>query len=183
MIIDDLPLKGYGYYDIDEIYQILIKEDAEILGYYFKNLYEIIFKTDEENIIKLRNNLNLLQKQMINFSLLPMFYELNFYISLKFENYKLANMYLRSFAFCIKRIKKIYKNIENIGKLEKNFKTCQDRINLYTPFKEKGNKDSLIKFFICEDLEKIQKEINIRVLMRTNLITRATALKYIKNKM
>lgn len=181
MIIDDLPLIAYGYYELDEIYQILIKEDNEILGHYFRNLDEIIFRTDEENIIKLRDNLDFLHKQLINFNLLPLFYELYFYVSIRLNNYKSANKYLRSFAYCIKELKKISSKEQNFRNLENHLEKCQNIINTHNLFEKRESKDTLIKFFCTKDLEILKKEMSIRVFMRASLITRPTALKHFKN--
>ena len=182
MIVEDLPKRIYMCNEPDVLFEMMCKEDNEILVNYFNLQQEILFRTDKENLNRLNNNFKILHNQLVNFNLLPMFYELYFYISLKLEDYKSANKYLRSFSFCIEKIKNSNLQVETfIDTLEKNFRGCKLMINLHTPYKENGKKDTLIKFFMSEEFGKIQKEINIRVLMRLMRVKRPTSLNYLKH--
>lgn len=164
---------------------IMADEDENLLVYYFKNRKEILFKTTTEDLIKLQNVLIDINEKIVNFSSLPMYFEVSFYIYLSLKDFDNACKYLRSFKYCINKISLLKEKDEKsqlyLEVLEKHFENCRAMINLYATYKETGKKDSLTKYFLSENYERIEKELKIRMLIRQLRVTRNTVLGYYRN--
>lgn len=172
-------------YDNAVTLNIMADEDENLLAYYFKNQKEILFKATTEDLIKLQNVFSDINEKIVNLSCLPMYYEVSFYIYLSLKDFDNACKYLRSFKYCINKISLLKEKDEKsqiyLEVLEKHFQNCTTMINLHTTYKEVGKKDSLTKYFLSEDYEKIEKELKIRMLIRQLKVTRNTVLSYFRN--
>lgn len=186
MIIENFPENIIYISDDNAVtLNMMTDKDEYFLVYYFKNQKEIFFGTTIEDLVKLQNIFKAFNKNIVNFSCLPIYYEVFFYISLSLENFDDACKYLRSFKYCINKIELLEDKDEKshlyLEALKKHYKNCLTMINIFTTYKETGNKDSLTKYFLSEDYVSIEKELKIRMLMRQLKVSRTTVLSYFKN--
>lgn len=182
MIVEDLKKMIYSCSGPEQNYKMMCNEDENFLLKYLGLKREVLFETDKPNLIKLSGIFNHVHKQLINFNTLPMFYEMSFYINFALGNFDLANKYLRSFAACIEKFKSTNPNIKEVlNNLEEVFNYGKKMLKEHSSYNEKGIKDTLVKFFASEDYTILQREINIRILMRTFSVSRNTALGYLNN--
>jgi len=170
--------------DSTQIALNISKDDEEILVKYFHLRQDILLETDRENLDKLKSIYERLNQVLINFNLLPVYYEVYFCIYFALKDYDSCQKYLRSLKTCMNKLEKIKNDKESLLLLEVISKNYNNYLNLLkgkTDFNENGSKDSLVKHYLTDDLESTAKEIQLRIIMKQGRVGRATAIKHLKD--
>lgn len=195
MIVDDFVEQIYhanhfGSEDNedDDSTQIALKiseDDEKVIVKYFHLKHEILLlKADDENLDKLKGIFERLNDVLINFNLLPTYYEVYICISYALKDYDSCQKYLRSLKACMDKLEKVKDDGNSVLLLEKittNYNTYIKMLKDKTVLVEKGSKDTLVKHFLTDDFEATGKEIQIRIIMKQGRVGRATAIKYLKD--
>lgn len=169
---------------IDEIKD----KDKKVIVADFENKITIISNTKYEELRKLNIVYEELNGLLVDFSLLPMYYELFFCIKYGMQDIDASLNYLRSLKTCMDKFDNLadeLKKEEDILFFEKaknNYPHYIELIKLEYNYSEYGRRDSNLKYYLPDEEEFIsltKREIAIRVLMRKGKLTRSQAYDFI----
>ncbi len=186
MFVSDEDLKKL-YPPKISIIEELQEKDKEIILADFKIKKEIILSIRYDELKKLNVIYDRLGEILINFKLLPMYFELYFCINYGMQDIDTAIKYLRSLKVCIDKFENLEddaKESEDIiffEKTTKNYIHYIELLKLEYNYSEYGKKDRNINYYLPEEefVELTKKEIAIRILMRKGKLTRIKAIEFI----
>ena len=184
MIFDENILNDFFTYKDDGLQEFINKDREIILRNYYKKV-TLLTSTDKEELENIYMLFSQLRGVIVDFDLLPFYYEVAF--CLNYRKHKILNAvkYLRSLKTCINKFYSLdnheaYK-IEDMEKIRSNYRNYIKLINLEYNYQELGERDLNIKFYLpeIELKELLEKEITIRCLMRKAKINRCEATSYL----
>lgn len=185
MIISENDFKKF-ISEKDYILEQSKKKDRELIIDFYADKVNFFSSIDKDNLNNSYQMLNKLNGIIVDFDLLPYYYEISFCLNYRLHKTTNALIYLRSLKTCINNffsleIHEEYK-IEEMEKIKNNYANYIKIIELEQKYEQLGKRDINLKYYLPESelKELLDKELITRCLIRKFQLTRCQTIECLK---